>query len=154
MSKASRLQELHRRKRQQKVTPCGVVSKEKPEDVAYWALLHSVRHVCYLANSVKVMYTGFPCEVWCVYLPNVPHTGHCVAGHATSWYCLSSTLTAAHWILIHICTPAKESTPGLFSITEINSLGLRLKRYMSTKEYFDSLQVELAKILFNTNFSV
>lgn len=99
-----------------------------------WAFLQSVRHVCRLVNSVKVMYTGLLCKELCKYLPDVPHTGHCVAGHAASWYCLSSTLTAAHWILIHVCTPAKEITLGLLSITDIYSLVVRLESYMFTKE--------------------
>ena len=65
--------------------------------------------MCDWKTSVKVIYTGFHCKGGCVYLPDIPHTGHCIAGHATSWYHLSSALTAAHWILIHVCTPAKEA---------------------------------------------
>ena len=121
-----------------------------------WAFLQSVRHVCCLVNSVKVMYTGLPCKELCKYLPDVPHTGHCVAGHATSWYCLSSTLTAAHWILIHVCTPAKEITLGLLSITDIYSLVVRLESYMTyiPKNCFDALLVELAKREWSIDFSI
>ncbi len=44
------------------------------------------------------------------YLPHVAHTGNCVAAHTACRYQLPGTLTAAHWALVFIHTPAQGVT--------------------------------------------
>ena len=57
MSQAGWLQELHRVKRQQKITACGVASEEKPVGEVHEASLWSIRDV-QLEASVKVIHIG------------------------------------------------------------------------------------------------